>query len=255
MISENSALLREITGSVGTPREWTAGTRLISAGSEPGGLIWIESGRVLVTTLEESVLEIHSPTIVGEVSYLTGDPAIASVYMPEGGSGHVVSPEALERLARTKAPAFQQLYQKLAQIALDRVMFGYHSPYLALIAHDGCKEQLCQLVETHQSLFSHYPMVSTEHTAAFMHQRLGIKIDRRVNSGRSGGDLEVGGLVARGRVKAVFFLRDPMSVQPHQADVSALIRVCEVYDIPIATNLSTAHIVARMLSSTPQSRA
>ncbi len=253
-MSENISVVRELTGVLGTPREWAAGTRLIAAGSEPGGLTWIESGRVLVTTLGEAVLEIPSPTIVGEVSYLSGNRTIASVHLPDGGRGHVVSTEALEELALTKTSTFHQLYEQLTRIALDRLLFGFHSPYLALIAHDGCKEQLCQLVETHPSLFNHHPLVSTEHTAAFLYERLGLQIDRQVNSGRSGGDLEVGGLVSRGRIKAVFFLRDPMSVQPHQADVSALVRICEVYDIPIATNLSTAHIIARTLSSTPQSR-
>ena len=251
VVLESIPFLRKLTGSIGIAREWPGSTSLITAGSEPGGIIWIESGRVLITTMKQAVLEIQVPTVIGEMSYLTRNPAIASVHLPEGGRGHVVSTAALEALARTNASTGHELYQRLTRISLSRLMFGYHEPYLVLIAHDGCKEQLCGLVEKYQSMFRHFPLVSTKHTAAILYERLGIQIDRQVNSGRSGGDLEVGSLVSQGRIKAVFFLRDPMCVQPHQADVSALIRICEVYNIPIATNLSTAHIVARALSSSP----
>ncbi|MGA1193203.1 MAG: methylglyoxal synthase, partial [Kiritimatiellia bacterium] len=73
-------------------------------------------------------------------------------------------------------------------------------------------------------------------------------VARGVLSGRVGGDQEIGALVSRGFVEAVFFYRDPLWAQPHQADVSALIRICEVANVPLATNNATAELLVRSLA-------
>ena len=81
-----------------------------------------------------------------------------------------------------------------------------------------------------------------------LHERLGLNVER-VAHGPFGGDLIIGGRVSEGTVKAVLFFRDPLTAQPHEPDVSALMRVCDVHKIPLATNLATAEAVVARLSA------
>ena len=81
-----------------------------------------------------------------------------------------------------------------------------------------------------------------------LHERLGLNVER-VAHGPFGGDLIIGGRVSEGTVKAVLFFRDPLTAQPHEPDVSALMRVCDVHKIPLATNPATAAAVVAWLSA------
>jgi methylglyoxal synthase len=76
--------------------------------------------------------------------------------------------------------------------------------------------------------------------------RTGLNVNL-MQSGPMGGDQQIGSLVASGIVKAVIFLRDPLTVQPHEPDVSALLRVCDVHNVPLATNLTTAEAVLHLI--------
>lgn len=119
-------------------------------------------------------------------------------------------------------------------------------PTIALIAHDNCKASLIDFVRRHLALFSKLPLVATGSTGALLTVELGLKVER-VAHGPDGGDLIIGGRVAMGQVKAVIFFRDPLTAQPHEPDVSALLRVCDVHKVPLATNLGTAEAVAEWL--------
>ncbi len=119
-------------------------------------------------------------------------------------------------------------------------------PTIALIAHDNCKASLIDFVRRHLALFSKLPLVATGSTGALLTVELGLKVER-VAHGPDGGDLIIGGRVAMGQVKAVIFFRDPLTAQPHEPDVSALMRVCDVHKVPLATNLGTAEAVAEWL--------
>ena len=87
-------------------------------------------------------------------------------------------------------------------------------------------------------------MVATGNTGKLLSEQLGLTIER-VTHGPFGGDLIIGGRVAEGLVQAVLFFRDPLTAQPHEPDVSALMRVCDVHSIPLATNRATAEAVVR----------
>jgi methylglyoxal synthase len=69
-----------------------------------------------------------------------------------------------------------------------------------------------------------------------------------MKSGPEGGDQQIGAMVANGEVNAVIFLRDPLTAHPHEPDVSALLRVCDVHNVPLATNLATAEAIVRLLT-------
>lgn len=117
---------------------------------------------------------------------------------------------------------------------------------IALIAHDAQKGTLLHLVGKHRDFFKNQVLVATGNTGRMLREQLGIEVEC-VAHGPSGGDLIIGGRVAEGRVQAVLFLRDPLTAQPHEPDVAALMRVCDVHNVPLATNVATAMAVLQHL--------
>lgn len=118
---------------------------------------------------------------------------------------------------------------------------------IALIAHDKKKAAMLEFVRAHVDFFRRQKLVATGNTGKLLSEQLGLEIER-VTHGPNGGDLIIGGRVAEGHIEAVLFFRDPLTAQPHEPDVSALMRVCDVHSIPLATNQATAEAVVRMLS-------
>lgn len=120
---------------------------------------------------------------------------------------------------------------------------------LALIAHDAKKTELLDFVRMHLEFFRTQQLVATGNTGKRLHEQLGLNVERVVH-GPEGGDLIIGGRVAQGQIAAVLFFRDPLTAQPHEPDVSALMRVCDVHDIPLATNRGTAEAIIEWLKET-----
>lgn len=118
---------------------------------------------------------------------------------------------------------------------------------LALIAHDRKKQAIVDFVGRHRPLFDRHPLVATGSTGRLIEQELGLTVEC-VAHGPDGGDLIIGGRVAEGKITAVIFFRDPLTAQPHEPDVSALMRVCDVHNIPLATNVGTAEAIVDWLS-------
>ncbi|MFN9826814.1 MAG: methylglyoxal synthase [Planctomyces sp.] len=121
---------------------------------------------------------------------------------------------------------------------------------IALIAHDALKTTMHQFVSERLSFFREQTLVATGNTGRMLQEQLGLRVER-VAHGPSGGDLIIGGRVAEGRMTAVLFFRDPLTAQPHEPDVSALMRVGEVPTAPLATNPAPAAAEIRGLE-TPQ---
>lgn len=117
---------------------------------------------------------------------------------------------------------------------------------IALIAHDQLKPTLLEFVRQHRDLFATRKLVATGSTGRLISDELELAVEC-VAHGPAGGDLIIGGRVAEGTVVAVFFFRDPLTAQPHEPDVSALMRVCDVHNVPLATNAATALAVVEWL--------
>jgi methylglyoxal synthase len=113
---------------------------------------------------------------------------------------------------------------------------------IALIAHDKKKAELVALLREHLPLLRQHRLVATGSTGRLLRQQLGLDVEC-VAHGPEGGDLIIGGRLAEGSVRAVIFFRDPLTAQPHEPDVSALLRVCDVHNVPLATNRATAEAV------------
>jgi len=110
---------------------------------------------------------------------------------------------------------------------------------IALIAHDGKKPELMQWCEDNKDILKQHILCGTGTTAKMVTDRTGL-IVKGYNSGPLGGDQQIGAKIVEGRVDFVIFFADPLTAQPHDPDVKALLRIAEVYDIPIANNKATA---------------
>jgi methylglyoxal synthase len=117
---------------------------------------------------------------------------------------------------------------------------------LALIAHDKKKLDLAMFVRDHQETLARFQLIATSTTASVLQSKARLEVEALL-SGPQGGDLQVGARVAQDEVIAVIFFRDPLTAQPHEPDVSALMRICDVHGVPLATNLATAEAVMAWL--------
>lgn len=118
---------------------------------------------------------------------------------------------------------------------------------LALIAHDAKKEEMVALVERHIGFLGDKRLVATNTTGTLLSARTGLVVDTML-SGPLGGDLQIGAMIATDQIRAVLFLRDPLTAHPHEPDISALLKVCDIHNIPLATNVATADIILQSLA-------
>ena len=115
---------------------------------------------------------------------------------------------------------------------------------IALVAHDKKKDDLIQFVTAYKSILQDHELVATGTTGTRIIQEVGLSVFR-YKSGPLGGDQQIGSAIANNEMDMVIFFRDPLTAQPHEPDVSALIRLCDVYQIPLATNMGTAEILLK----------
>lgn len=115
---------------------------------------------------------------------------------------------------------------------------------IALIAHDKKKNDIVQFSVAYQAIFAEHTLYATGTTGARISEATGLNI-HRFQSGPLGGDQEIGAMIAKNKMDAVFFFRDPLTSQPHEPDITALVRLCDVYAIPLATNMGTAEILIK----------
>jgi methylglyoxal synthase len=117
--------------------------------------------------------------------------------------------------------------------------------YLACIAHDGKKPEMVHLAMEYKNVFDKYQLVATGTTGKHIKQT-GINV-MELKSGPLGGDAQIASMVVNNQILGVIFLVDPLDVHPHQVDVSMLLRICNVHDIPLATNKATAKMLLNTL--------
>lgn len=118
---------------------------------------------------------------------------------------------------------------------------------IALIAHDKKKDDMIMLASEYKAFLSTCALVATGTTGGRLQNEVGLEVDRK-HSGPFGGDLQIGSLLVEGQIDCVIFLRDPMTPQPHEPDINALVRACDVHDVPCATNVATARLLLQRWS-------
>jgi methylglyoxal synthase len=117
---------------------------------------------------------------------------------------------------------------------------------IALIAHDKKKDDLIRFVLAYKPIIEKHSLFATGTTGKRLSEETGLSV-HRFRSGPLGGDQEIGSYIANNKMDLVLFFRDPLTAQPHEPDVSALIRLCDVYSVPLATNMGTAEVLVKGL--------
>ena len=117
---------------------------------------------------------------------------------------------------------------------------------IALIAHDGKKDEIVRWAVANKDKLKNYELCGTGRTAQRVAEAAGLQVTGFL-AGPLGGDQQIGAHVAEGKIDAIVFLCDPLTAQPHDPDVRALLRIAVVYDVPIATNISTADCIINSL--------
>lgn len=117
---------------------------------------------------------------------------------------------------------------------------------IALIAHDGKKKEMVEWAIANKSILSKFELCGTGTTAKRITEATGLNVYGYL-SGPLGGDQQIGALLAQGEIELVVFFCDPLTAQPHDPDVKALLRIANVYNVPIATNVATANLVINSL--------
>ena len=119
---------------------------------------------------------------------------------------------------------------------------------IALIAHDKKKPEIIEIAKKYRDVLAEYELYATGTTGTLIMGETGLPI-HRMKSGPLGGDQQIGAMLAEGKMGLVIFLRDPLTAQPHEPDVSALLRLCDVQAIPLATNRTSAEIMLEALKN------
>lgn len=118
---------------------------------------------------------------------------------------------------------------------------------IALIAHDQKKEEMVAFCTANRALLERFDLIGTGTTARLVSQATGLVVEP-MQSGPYGGDQQIGARVASGEVHGVIFLRDPLTAQPHEPDITALLRVCDVHNVPVATNLAAGQMLLKAMA-------
>ena len=119
---------------------------------------------------------------------------------------------------------------------------------IALIAHDKKKSEIIELARKYKDVLAAHELYATGTTGTMIMGETKLEIER-LKSGPLGGDQQIGAMLANGELNLIIFLRDPLTAQPHEPDVSALLRLCDVQKIPLATNESSAEIMLEALKN------
>jgi methylglyoxal synthase len=117
---------------------------------------------------------------------------------------------------------------------------------IALIAHDNKKNEMVNFAIAYKDILKEHTVYATGTTGKRIMDAAGLAVTR-VLSGPLGGDQQIGALIAQDEMDLVIFLRDPLTAQPHEPDITALLRLCDVHSIPLATNIATAEMLIRAL--------
>lgn len=119
---------------------------------------------------------------------------------------------------------------------------------IALIAHDKKKNEIIKLAKEFKDILGEHKLFATGTTGTLIMGETGLCICR-MKSGPLGGDQQIGAMLAEGNIDLVIFLRDPLTAQPHEPDVNALLRLCDVQKIPLATNFNSGTVLLKALQN------
>ena len=164
----------------------------------------------------------------------------------ESPFGHLVAIQFMAKPIHDALASIHQKQRKETTGQLHTCPAKIRFMKIALIAHDKKKNDMIKLSIEYKDVLSQHELYATGTTGTLVMGETGLPVNR-MKSGPLGGDQQIGSMVAEGKLDLIIFLRDPLTSQPHEPDVSALLRLCDVQSIPLATNVASAKIILSTL--------
>ena len=231
---------------------------ILTKGEPANSLMFLISGGVNVHLNEHRVAKLTQGDIFGEAMFSDQGIRIADAITVEPTEVLLFDLSTYESLLRqdTKVALkckliFEQLYKRNS-MANEYFFTKDPAKYLALVAHNEMKRTLVDFVQSHVKKINMFPLVATGTTGELLYKEAKIVLTKKVKSGPLGGDQAIGQMISNDNICGVIFFRDPLSAHPHHADIEALGRLCDVYQIPLATNPTTAVAVLNYLTDAEQ---
>ena len=235
-------------------QNYTKNDLLMKKGEPADVLMIIINGSTRVLNDGTQIGQNKIGDVIGENIFIDDGVRNADVQAIEDTSVAVLSLNDFRELLYQNRLLALEIRNRVISIKNERELHNQGSSfidtnkYVALIAHNEMKASLVDFCRINSDQISKFPLIATGTTGSLLYKETGIVLSRKVASGPLGGDQAVGKMISTNNIRAVIFFRDPLSSHPHHADIEALCRLCDVYQIPFATNPSTEYTVLEYIN-------
>ena len=230
-------------------------TILMHKGEPSDSMVFVLRGLVQILDGERQLAIEKTGAIIGESLFSEEATRIADVQTIEPTTVGRLSIHDFEDFLDQNQPLalkYREYFRAIRRARADQITAENYTDkrkYLALIAHNNMKESLMEFCSMHTNKLEKFPLIATGTTGSMLYKKTGLCLSQKVASGPLGGDQAVGTLISTQNICGVIFFRDPLSAHPHHADIEALGRLCDVYQIPFATNPQSGEAILDYLLS------
>ena len=228
---------------------------MLTEGSPLDSMVFVLKGLVQILDGERQLAIEKTGAIIGESLFSEEATRIADVQTIEPTTVGRLSIHDFENFLDQNQPLalkYREYFRAVRRARADQITAENYTDkrkYLALIAHNNMKESLMEFCSIHTNKLEKFPLIATGTTGSMLYKKTGLCLSQKVASGPLGGDQAVGTLISTQNICGVIFFRDPLSAHPHHADIEALGRLCDVYQIPFATNPQSGEAILDYLLS------
>ena len=228
---------------------------LMRKGEPSDSMVFIVDGLLQVLDGERQIALEKPGAIVGESLFSDEATRVANVQAIEPTTIGRFSLHDFNRFLdknQSLALKYREYFRAIRRARDEQLMaenFSDNRKYLALIAHNNMKASLMEFCTIHTEKLEKFPLIATGTTGSMLYAKTGLSLSKKVASGPLGGDQAVGTLISTKNICGVIFFRDPLSSHPHHADIEALGRLCDVYQVPFATNPQSGEAILDYLLS------
>jgi len=230
-------------------------TILMHKGEPSDSMVFVLKGLVQILDGERQLAIEKTGAIIGESLFSEEATRIADVQTIEPTTVGRLSIHDFENFLDQNQPLalkYREYFRAVRRARADQITAENYTDkrkYLALIAHNNMKESLMEFCGIHTNKLEKFPLIATGTTGSMLYKKTGLCLSQKVASGPLGGDQAVGTLISTQNICGVIFFRDPLSAHPHHADIEALGRLCDVYQVPFATNPQSGEAILDYLLS------
>ena len=235
--------------------EIQAETVLMKKGEPSDSMVFVLNGLVQILDGERQLAIEKTGSIIGESLFSDEATRVADVQAIEPTTVGRFSIHDFDNFLDQNQPLalkYREYFRAIRRARAEQLAAENYidkRKYLALIAHNNMKESLMEFCSMHTNKIEKFPLIATGTTGSMLYKKTGLCLSKKVASGPLGGDQAVGTLISTQNICGVIFFRDPLSAHPHHADIEALGRLCDVYQIPFATNPQSGEAILDYLLS------